>query len=115
MSSSTRSRSNLHVKFADNIHLDDDQWRLDQHQGDVDNMNELPVARFQPEHERHIKDNNPTDSGIERKRRGRPVKRDQLNNIDTDWHVEEKNNYLDLTPADVTLRSQGNPSVYEFR
>lgn len=115
MSSSRRSRSNLHVKFADNIHLDDDQWRLDQHQGDVDNMNELPVARIQPEQERHIRENSLTDSGIGRKRRGRPAKHDQLNTIDADWHVEERNNYHDLPPADVTLRSEGNPSVYEFK
>ncbi len=106
---STRSRSSLNVKFVDDPNYDEHTFEDDQ--GDDDNIDELPVARIKQEQQRHTSQN----SGIIKRRRGRPAKREQLHDNDEDWHVEDEDEFANATPLDVTLSSEGNPSVYEFR
>ncbi len=110
---STRSRSSLNVKFADDPDYDEHTFEDDQ--GDDDNFDELPVARIKEEQQRHTSPNNSINSGIIKRRRGRPAKREQLQDNDEEWHVEDDEDFSSVTPHDVTLSSEGNPSVYEFR
>ena len=111
---STRSRASLNVKFADDPDYDVHTYE-DDDQGDDDNIDELPVARIKQEHQRHTSQNNNTNSGIIKRRRGRPAKRELSNDNDQDWHVEDEEDFSTVTPVDVTLTPQGNSSVYEFR
>ncbi len=110
---STRSRSSLNVKFADDPDYDEHTFEDDQ--GDDDNIDELPVARIKQEQQRHTSPNNSTNSGIIKRRRGRPAKRELLHDNDEDWHVEDEEDFSTVTPVDVTLSPEGNPSVYDFR
>jgi hypothetical protein len=110
---STRSRSSLNVKFVDDPDYDEHTFEDDQ--GDDDNIDELPVARIKEEQQRHSSQNNNTNSGIIKRRRGRPAKGEHLHDNDEDWHVEDEDEFSSVTPLDVTLSSEGNPSVYEFR
>jgi hypothetical protein len=107
---SRRSRSSLNVKFVDDS--DYDVHTFEDDQGDDDNIDELPVARIKQDHQRHASQNNNTNSGIIKRRRGRPAKRELSNDNNEDWHEED---FSTVTPVDVTLSPQGNPSVYEFR
>lgn len=109
---STRSRSSLNVKFADDPDYDEQTFEDDQ--GDDDNIDELPVARIKQEQQRHTNQTSNTNSSLIKRRRGRPAKREQLHDNDEDWHVEDEEDYSTGTPLDVTLSSEGNPSVYEF-
>ncbi|CAF0798444.1 unnamed protein product [Adineta steineri] len=116
---STRSRSSLNVKFADDPDYDERTFEDDQGDDDDDDIDELPVARIKQEQQRHTSQNN-TNSGIVKRRRGRPAKREPLHDDDEDWHAEEDDDEEDfstVTPVDVTLSPSGpdgNPSVYEF-
>jgi hypothetical protein len=109
---STRSRSSLNVKFVDDPDYDEHTFEDDQ--GDDDNIDELPVARIKQEQQRHTSQNHNTNSSIIKRRRGRPAKREQLNDNDEDWQVEDEDEFANAAPLDVTLSSEGNPSVYEF-
>jgi hypothetical protein len=115
---STRSRSSLNVKFADDPDYDEHAFEDDQGDDDEDDIDELPVARIKQEQQRHSSQTN-TNSGIIKRRRGRPAKREPLHDDDEDWHAdeEEENDFSTVTPVDVTLSPSGpdgNPSVYEF-
>lgn len=118
---STRSRSSLNVKFADDPDYDERSFEDDQSDNDDDDIDELPVARIKQEQQRHSSQNN-TNNDIVKRRRGRPAKREPLHG-DEDWHAEvegeeeEEEDFLTVTPVDVTLNSsdlEGNLSVYEF-
>jgi hypothetical protein len=115
---STRSRSSLNVKFADDPDYDERAFEDDQGDDDEDDIDELPVARIKQEQQRHTSQNN-TSNGIIKRRRGRPAKREPLHDDDEDWHGEEEveEDFSTVTPVDVTLSPSGpdgNPSVYEF-
>jgi hypothetical protein len=114
MRRSTRSRTSLNVKFADDPDYDEHTYE-DDDQGDDDNIDELPVARIKQEQQRHTSQINNTNSGIIKRRRGRPSKRELLHDNDEDWHAEDEEDFSTVTPVDVTLSPDGNPSVYEFR
>ena len=73
------------------------------------------MARIKQEQQRHTNQTSNTNSSLIKRRRGRPAKREQLHDNDEDWHVEDEEDYSTGTPLDVTLSSEGNPSVYEFR
>lgn len=115
---STRSRSSLNVKFADDPDYDERAFEDDQGDDDDDDIDELPVARIKQEQQRHSSQTT-TNNGIAQRRRGRPAKREPLHD-DEDWHAEEEeegNDFSTVTPVDVTLSPSGpdgNPSVYEF-
>ena len=116
---STRSRSSLNVKFADDPDYDEHVFQDDQGDDDDDDIDELPVARVKQEQQRHTNQTN-TNSGIEKRRRGRPTKREPLHGDNGDWQgeVEDEEDYAADAAVDVTLSPSGpdgNPSVYEFR
>lgn len=122
---SSRTRSSLNVKFADDPDYDEQTFEDDQGDDDDDDIDdELPVARIKQEQQRHTSNanENHTNSGIDdvKRRRGRPAKREPTHGEDEDddedgdehWQRDEQLN------ADVTLSPSGpdgNPSVYEFR
>ncbi|CAF1565697.1 unnamed protein product [Rotaria magnacalcarata] len=114
---STRSRSSLSLKFANDPDFDQQAFEDDQGDNDDDeddDIDELPVARIKQEQQRHTSQNN-TDSGIVKRRRGRPSKRETLHD-DDEWHAEHEE-FSTVTPVDVTLSPSGsdvNASVYEF-
>lgn len=116
---STRSRTSLNVKFADDPDYDERAFEDDQGDDDDDDIDELPVARIKQEQQRHSSQTN-TNNGIVQRRRGRPAKREPLHDEDDDWHGEDEedgNDFSTVTPVDVTLSPSGpdgNPSVYEF-
>lgn len=116
---STRSRSSLNVKFADDPDYDEQVFEDDQGDDDDDDLDELPVARVKQEQQRHTNQNT-TNNGIVKRRRGRPSKREAINDDDEDddeWHAEQEEDFSTVTPIDVTLSSSGpdgNASVYEF-
>jgi hypothetical protein len=113
---STRSRSSLNVKFADDPDYDEHTFEDDQ--GDDDDIDELPVARIKQEHQRHASPINNTNSGIIKRRRGRPAKRESIHDNNEEWHAEDEEDFSTVTPVDVTLSSsgpEGNSSVYEFK
>ncbi|CAF1641217.1 unnamed protein product, partial [Adineta ricciae] len=110
---STRSRSNLSVKFADDPDYDERTFEDDQGDDDEDDIGELPVARIKQEQQRHTSQNN----AIAKRRRGRPAKHEPLQDDDEDWQAEENEDFSTATPNDVTLSPSGpdgNLSVYEF-
>jgi hypothetical protein len=115
---STRSRSSLNVKFADDPDYDEHDFEDDQGDDDDDDIDELPVARIKQEQQRHTSQIN-TNSGIVKRRRGRPSKREQLHvDDDEDWHAGEEGDFSIAPATDVTLSPSGpdgNSSVYEFR
>ena len=114
---STRSRSSLNVKFADDPDYDERTFEDDQGDDDDDDIDELPVARIKQEQQRHTSQNG-TNSGIVKRRRGRPAKREPLHDEDDEWHADEEEDFSAAAPIDVTLSPSGpdgNPSVYEFR
>ncbi|CAF4524850.1 unnamed protein product [Rotaria sp. Silwood1] len=114
---STRSRSSLNVKFADDPDYDEHTFEDDQgDDDDDDDIDELPVARIKQEQQRHTSQNN-TNSGIVKRRRGRPSKRETIHDDDVEWHTEHEEDFSTVTPVDVTLSPSGpdvNASVYEF-
>ena len=123
---STRSRSSLNVKFADDPDYDERAFEDEQGDDVDDDIDELPVARIKQEQQRHTSQTN-TNSGIVKRRRGRPAKREPLHGDegdDGDWHEEgpeeedEEEDFATIAPADVTLSPSGpdgNASVYEFK
>jgi hypothetical protein len=114
---STRSRSSLNVKFADDPDYDEHTFEDDQGDDDDDDIDELPVARVKQEQQRHTSQTTANNSIIKR-RRGRPAKREPLHDDDEDWQAEEEEeDFSTVTPVNVTLSPSGpdgNPSVYEF-
>lgn len=123
---STRSRSSLNVKFADDPDYDERAFEDEQGDDVDDDIDELPVARIKQEQQRHTSQTN-TNSGIVKRRRGRPAKREPLHGDegdDGDWHEEgaeeedEEEDFVTIPPVDVTLSPSGpdgNASVYEFK
>ncbi|CAF3408954.1 unnamed protein product [Rotaria socialis] len=116
---SIRSRSSLNLKFTDDPDFDQEAFEYDQGDEDDDeddDIDELPVARIKQEQQRHASQNN-TNSGIVKRRRGRPSKRETLHDNDDEWHAEHEEDFSTGTPVDVTLSPTGpdvDASVYEF-